>query len=275
MFENFSLNLLAGGLYRTTPAWNKGQDRLDHCYKCYLPVRGSARVATAEKSYTIRPGHLYFISGFQLKHQSCEREMLVHWVHFTPESFCLHRRLKRIPGVVAWPLRDLRWLARDFSRVSEVFENPESDTSHLWPDPPLDVVCRLEAILMYLVADLLRAHPGISEETNWPDVERLTPAIDFMDANFRSSPPLAHVARRARMAPNYFHRLFVREMAVTPFQYMESKRLDDARRLLGDGRLSVKEVAALSGYENPLYFSRVFHRHFGSPPSAFRSIQLP
>jgi transcriptional regulator GlxA family with amidase domain len=77
------------------------------------------------------------------------------------------------------------------------------------------------------------------------------------------------------MAANYFHRLFKRELGITPFQYMERKRLDEARRLLGDGRLNVKEVAALTGYENPLYFSRVFHRHFGSRPSDYRRIQTP
>ena len=274
MFENFSLNLLAGGLYKTTPLWNKGPDRLDHCYKCYLPVSGRAVVETSGGSYTIQPGRLYFIPGFHLRHQSCEREMVVRWVHFTPESFYLHRRLNRIREVVAWPLRDLRWLVPVFSRLGEIFENPESDKNRLRSDPPIDLVCRFEAILMYLVADLLRADRkgGSSEDKQMP---RLKPAIDFMDGNFLSNPPLGRVADMSHMAANYFHRLFKKELGITPFQYMERKRLDEARRLLGDGRLNVKEVAALTGYENPLYFSRVFHRHFGSRPSDFRRIQTP
>jgi AraC-like DNA-binding protein len=275
MFENFSLNLLAGGIHRTGTCWNKGSDRLDRCYKCYLPEAGSAQIETCAGAYTICPGRIYFIPGFHLVRQSCRREMLVHWVHFTPESFHLHRRLHRIRGVVAWTLKDMRWLAEDFSRVSEVFENPASARNRLRPDPPLDLVCRLEAILMYLVADLLQNCPEATAEADPAAKERLKPAIDFMDANFRSNPPLAIVARQARMAPNYFHRRFKREMAVTPFDYMESRRLDEARRLLGDARLSVKEVADLTGYENPLHFSRVFRRHFGQPPSAFRKIRMP
>lgn len=274
MLENFSLNLLAGGLYRATPLWNKGPDRLDHCYKCYLPVRGRAVVTTAVGSYTIRPGWLYFVPGFHLRHQACEREMIVQWVHFTPESFYLHRRLNRIREVVAWPLRDLRWLVPDFSRLGEIFENPDSDRSSLRCDPPIDLICRFEAILMYLVADLLRADRGAGRSEG-PGMPRLKSAIDFMDANYLSNPALRHVAGSSHMAANSFHRLFKREMGITPFHYMERKRLDEARRLLGDGRLSVKEVAGLSGYENPLYFSRVFRRHFGLPPSDFRSAQMP
>lgn len=274
MFENFSLNLLAGGLYQATPKWNKGPDRLDHCYKCYLPVSGRAVVTTVDGSCTIRPGYLYFIPGFHLSRQSCERQMLVHWVHFTPESFYLHRRLNRIREVVAWPLRDVRWLAPVFSRLGEIFENPESESSSLRSDPPIDLVCRFEAILMYLVADLLLTHRE-EEKSGDKEMPRLKPAIDFMDTNFLSNPPLVRVAGKSHMAANSFHRLFKRELGITPFQYMERKRLDEARRLLGEGRLSVKEVAAWSGYDNPLYFSRVFRRHFGSPPSDFRKIQTP
>lgn len=274
MFDNFSLNLLAGGLYRTTPLWNKGSDRLDDCYKCYLPECGKAEVTTSAGAYKIRPGWLYFIPGFHLKHQSCEREMTVHWVHFTPESFYLHRRLKGIRGVIAWPLRDLRWLVSDFSRLNEVFENPGSDQNQLRIAPPIDLVCRIEAILMFLVADLLRTHPEEKQDEG-REMPRLKRAIDFMDSAFLSNPPLDRVARQSNMAANSFHRLFKKAMGFTPFQYMEKKRLDEARRLLGGGRLSIKEVAGLSGYENPLYFSRVFRNHFGSPPSAFRRIQTP
>jgi AraC-like DNA-binding protein len=200
--------------------------------------------------------------------------MLVHWVHFIPESFYLHRRLNRIREVVAWPLRDLRWLEPDFLRVSEVFENPGSDQNRLHSAPPIDLVCRIEAILMFLMGDLLRTHPE-EKQNEEPEMPRLKRAIDFMDSAFLSNPPLDEVARQSHMAANSFHRLFKKVMGLTPFQYMERKRLDKARRLLGDGRLSVKQVAELSGYDNPLYFSRVFSHHFGSPPSAFRRIQMP
>lgn len=274
MFENFSLNLLAGGFYRTTPLWDKGADRLDHCYKCYLPKRGSAVIETAGGTCTIQTGFIYFIPGFHVARQSCEREMLVHWLHFTPESFYLHRRLHAIREVVAWPLREHRWLESDFSRVSELFENPGNDQNRLHCAPPIDLVCRIEAILMFLVGDLLRAHPEEKQNKGW-DIPRLKQAIDYMDSAFLSNPPLDQVASQSHMVANSFHRFFKRSMGVTPFQYMERKRLDEARRLLGDGRLSVKEVGELCGYDNPLYFSRVFSHHFGTPPSAFRRMQIP
>jgi len=274
MFDNFNLNLLAGGFYRSTPLWNKGADGLDQCYKCYLPVRGRAEVVTAGGTCTIQPGSLYFIPGFHLKSQSCDQEMTVHWIHFMPESFYLHRRLNQIRHVIAWPLRELRWMKADFSRLNEMFENPGSDQNRPHGAAPVDLVCRIEASLMFLIGDLLRTHARLIPHEH-AELPRLKRAIDFMDSAFLTNPPLDEVARHSHMAANTFHRLFKKAMGLTPFQYMERKRLNQAHRLLGDARLSVKEVAELSGYENPLYFSRVFRHHFGSPPSAFRRTQMP
>ena len=63
MFDNFSLNLLAGGFYRTTPRWNKGSESQDPCYKCYLPVRGRAKVVTAEGSTRFNPARCILFPG--------------------------------------------------------------------------------------------------------------------------------------------------------------------------------------------------------------------
>ena len=51
---------------------------------------------------------------------------------------------------------------------------------------------------------------------------------------------------------------------------LRRRRLREARRLLLTTTLPVKEVARRCGYEDPLYFSRVFHQHTGQPPLACR-----
>lgn len=264
MIENFNLDLLAGGLYEHTAAWNK-RSNFAQCYKLYLPVHGQAIVETTGGRQVMKPGCFYFVSGYRLREQLC-RSMRAYWIHFTCESFYLHHRLDLALTVRTWPADRLRWARDTFRRMDEVFQDPETKHSTPRRDPPLGLICRFESLLMYFVADLLESsHAPFSESAL--ELRRLKPAIDYMDAHFIHNPSLEEVAKQAGLAPNYFHRLFRKASGATPFVYMERRRLDRARRLLFSERITVKEAAAQCGYENQLYFSRVFRRRFGLAPS--------
>jgi len=56
-------------------------------------------------------------------------------------------------------------------------------------------------------------------------------------------------------------------MGTTPQRFAERLRLDHARHLLERTNLSVSEVAAEVGFDDPFYFSRRFKRAFGKAPS--------
>jgi two-component system response regulator YesN len=57
-------------------------------------------------------------------------------------------------------------------------------------------------------------------------------------------------------------------------EYMRRLRVEHARELLADPSLSIKEVAARTGFTEPNHFSRVFSRIDGVPPTAFREAVL-
>ena len=70
----------------------------------------------------------------------------------------------------------------------------------------------------------------------------------------------------------YLRKLFQKEIGLTPHQYMQRKRLQIASELLlsaipADG--SVADVARACGFHDPLYFSRMFKKHFGISPSRY------
>jgi len=268
MNEDFTLNLLAGGCADCGPTWKSHHPAYDQCYKIYLPVEGRAQVSDGMGSHDLRPGFLYFISGYQLRSQQCPDGMRVHWVHFTPASFYIHRYLLRAPCVHVWAVDDIPWATTVMKTISALFENPNSlevSNLHLDTKAPLSLTCRLEAVILYLVSDLLEAYAPANGNPA-PELERLRRVIQHMDAFYLEDPPLANLAELANMAPNAFHRLFRKLLGMTPFHYMQAKRLDQARRLLVDPNKPIKEVAALCGYADPLYFSRVFSRHFGVGP---------
>lgn len=68
-----------------------------------------------------------------------------------------------------------------------------------------------------------------------------------------------------------FYRNFKKYTGLTPLQYLLEVRLAKAMKLLETTDFQVNEIARLVGYENALYFSRLFHRHTGVSPKEYRS----
>ena len=59
-------------------------------------------------------------------------------------------------------------------------------------------------------------------------------------------------------------------MGVSPQQYLIDLRLRNARDLLISTDLSISEVARSVGYDDPLYFSRLYRKHYGLSPRESR-----
>jgi AraC-like DNA-binding protein len=81
---------------------------------------------------------------------------------------------------------------------------------------------------------------------------------------------ISELANQTNMSPEYLRHLFYRRFGVHPHAYRASLRMARARQLLTDPRVNVKEVAHLVGYDDPLYFSRVFKMRYGVTPSELR-----
>ncbi len=71
--------------------------------------------------------------------------------------------------------------------------------------------------------------------------------------------------------PDYLRRLFRQEHGMAPHEYLIKLRLDHAAHLLRYEGASVSEAAFRSGFYDPLYFSRLFRRQMGTPPSQWRN----
>ena len=77
------------------------------------------------------------------------------------------------------------------------------------------------------------------------------------------------MARVAYVSEKHLERLSKRELGRTPRQQLIWLRMRRAAELLGDERLTIENVAAQVGYENPFVFSSTFKRFMGWPPSKY------
>lgn len=102
------------------------------------------------------------------------------------------------------------------------------------------------------------------------NMEEMEAAVHFFNESFTRDISIEQYARSRHMSVSWFIRSFRHYMGMTPMQYITAIRINTARELLKNTDYSIQEVSALSGYDNPLYFSRIFRRHTGYSPSRYR-----
>ncbi len=94
---------------------------------------------------------------------------------------------------------------------------------------------------------------------------------DAMHQHVGSGMNITDYAKAFKIARSHFFTLFKEAFDASPIEVLTEIRMNRAKDLLRNTDMSMKEVAFASGYSDPLYFSRLFRRQMGTPPSKFRS----
>jgi AraC family transcriptional regulator of arabinose operon len=101
--------------------------------------------------------------------------------------------------------------------------------------------------------------------------QQLQPVVERIHRDLREDCPVTEYAAMCNMSVCWFIRSFKSYTGLTPQQFVIDARITRAKELLADTRYNITEVASLVGYDNPLYFSRLFKKNTGMSPREFRA----
>lgn len=109
------------------------------------------------------------------------------------------------------------------------------------------------------------------EELKDEKLKLIEPAISYIRKSiYSTSLKVEKLHHLCGISDTYFRRLFTLEFGKTPQNYIASKRMSHARAIISSGDFnSIEEVALSVGYNDPLYFSKVFKKIYGISPSKF------
>ena len=99
------------------------------------------------------------------------------------------------------------------------------------------------------------------------EIERAT---HYFNENYNKPINIDEYAASRHISTCWFIRSFKQILKVTPMQYILSLRMANAQSLLETTEDSISEIAEAVGYDNPLYFSRIFRKNIGVSPSEYR-----
>lgn len=126
---------------------------------------------------------------------------------------------------------------------------------------------------LYLRQILISLHRYLSH-TNKIDnsqmVEEIDKAMQYFNKHYNEDICIEDYAKLHNMSTSWFIRNFKQYTGETPMQYILSLRIYNAETLLHSTLYNVTEIANIVGYENPLYFSRLFKKAKGLSPLDYR-----
>lgn len=105
-----------------------------------------------------------------------------------------------------------------------------------------------------------------------PKSDRIQKALDFAKQNLKSVLSVEDLADAANLSPRQFSRAFRAETGQSPAKAVENLRVETARVLMEQGRLSMDMIADETGFADRERMRRAFLRAFGQPPQAVRRI---
>ena len=122
-----------------------------------------------------------------------------------------------------------------------------------------------------------RVWAGVKAYKAWsePNMRELKPEEIWPDYYLRDFDfdrgKLAAISEELNVHPAYLSRLFKAQTEMNLTDYISEKRLAHACRLLDGDTHTVKDVAALCGYDNYNYFFKVFKKYYGITPKEYQT----
>ncbi len=128
----------------------------------------------------------------------------------------------------------------------------------------------IDEIAYWLSGILGRFTDQVFNLTNVKHADVIYRAIDYVRKNYMKRITLEETAARVFLSPAYFSRIFKEEMGENFNSYVNSVRVDAARRLLLNETIPLVDISTMAGFDGQSYFSKVFKKIVGVTPGRFR-----
>jgi transcriptional regulator GlxA family with amidase domain len=104
---------------------------------------------------------------------------------------------------------------------------------------------------------------------NSQPADRFAELIPWVMRNLHEDFSVSSLARRICMSPSHFTRAFKSVFGSTPAQFVETLRINEAKRRLSVPKRTLDTIAASVGFSDPQTFRRAFERRCGTKPRRY------
>lgn len=251
-----SLVVYNAGFQKCPPGYGWGPGIRDHFLIHYI-LSGRGHCQVGEDQWELGAGDAFLVRPEETAHYQAAEEdpWEYYWVGFSgPGAPILLAATVFAAGAVARPQAGDRLR----QALLEIYKARGAGYSS---------AVRMAGYLQAALGLLMESEPLKPEDTLADYARR---GAQYIQRNYSRPIGVEEVAREVRVSRSHLYRAFRTIYGCSPSEYLIRCRLQRARQLLSATGLPVGAVAASAGFEDPLYFSRLFRQRTGKSPSAWR-----
>lgn len=128
-----------------------------------------------------------------------------------------------------------------------------------------------EENLLFLLSALIQNYGQPFEQCIPECRQEIENACRFMEQHFAERIVLDQICRQAGLSKSTLLRAFTKTKGITPYRYLETVRINEAKNLLSDG-VSPLDAAIRTGFSDQSHFTNYFTRFIGLAPGVYREI---
>lgn len=255
--ESMGLAVYSCGFQKCEPLHSWGPAMRDHYLIQYITSgRGIFEIGGQKK--TLSAGDLFLISPSQLAYYCADQEepWEYYWVTFNgtdAQRLLLNAGLSQQYPVCHYGERPaLKSAILDIYNCKGASVKDEAN-----------MIGRL-----YLFLGLLIEY-GKPQQHPLSGLDHVQAAIKYIQYNYANDISVDDISQNAGISRSHLYRLFMKHLSMAPNEYLARFRINQACTLMRDKGLSVSEAAYSAGFHDQLYFSRIFKKYKGVPPSRY------
>ena len=243
------------------PTW-RPKGRLD--YQLLYIVSGKGHFYFHGEDRVVYAGRMVLIQPRQEQRYEYfgEDKPEVFWVHFTGSD------VKNILRSYHIPMDDPIFYSGASSTYSYLFKEMIHELQNCKTGYEDLLTMYLRQIFLLVQRTRQEERPTVSTYIQ----EEMEFARRYFNEHYNEPISIHEYAESRNMSVCYFQRNFKQIVKHTPMQYLLTIRVNNAASLLETTDYSMAEIAAIVGYEDPLYFSRLFRKIKGVSPRDYRNL---
>ena len=184
----------------------------------------------------------------------------IYWVHFTSDALQAFNRAYHIvpeqgPQYIPHNEKGIRIWEEMYENLSRGY-SPEN-------------LMNTNLCLYHLIATFVFSQQQ-NQNSSSPEKAIIREIIDYMKNNLDKTIRIEDFADLNKYSVSHFSKLFRLTTGMSPIEYFIHLKMQKACQLLYTEDSRVKQIAALLGYDDPYYFSRLFKKYMNTSPETYR-----